>query len=318
MNAPADPIAAQRLTLRAPAPFELRVVAFGHGWIDLPPYRWDDARNAIVTVLDVGTASAPLPADVVVTAPRGQVVRAELRAARSLSARHVARAERTLHSMLRLEQDLAPFYAQCTAYPRLRWACVRGAGRLLRGATVFEDLLKLLFTTNCSWAATKKMTERTVALLGTPAPSGGRAFPSAAQCAEANASFWRGEVRAGYRDTACAGLAESFASGKLSEAWFTDPDVPTEELRRRLLTIRGFGPYAAGQALRLLGHYDDLALDAWCRARFAELAGKKKPPSDKTIARGYRGFGRYAGLALWLDLTRAWHEPAGDRSPLLA
>ena len=43
-----------------------------------------------------------------------------------------------------------------------------------------------------------------------------------------------------------------------------------DELWRRLLALHGFGPYAAGQAMRLCGHYDRLALDSWCRARLAE------------------------------------------------
>ncbi len=306
------------LTLRVSAPFELRLVAFGHGWIDLPPFRWDAARNALATVLDLGTSVGAVPVDIEISTRRDDLLHVDLVAATTLSPAQRKRAERALHTMLRLDQDLAPFYALCAEHPRLRWAMVRGGGRLLRGASVFEDLLKLLFTTNCSWSATKKMTERTVEALGERAPSGRPAFPSPAKCADAATSFWRQEVRVGYRDTACAALAEAFASGTLTEAWFTDPEVPTDELRRRLLTLRGVGPYAAGQALRLLGHYQDLALDSWCRARLAELRGKKKPPSDKAVAREYRAFGTFAGLALWLDLTRAWHDKDGDRAPLQA
>ena len=191
----------------------------------------------------------------------------------------------------------------------------RGGGRLLRSADVFEDLLKLLFTTNCSWAATTAMTRHLVAALGAEAPDGSRAFPTAAECVQ-NERFYRDVVRCGYRATAAQRLAERFASGELTEWHFVDPELPTATLRERITALHGFGPYAAGQAMRLFGRYDDLALDSWCRATMAWLLQKRTPPSDATIARRYRAFGPWAGLALWCELTAPWHGegPAKDRA----
>ena len=84
------------------------------------------------------------------------------------------------------------------------------------------------------------------------------------------------------------------------------------------MQLRGFGPYAAGQALRLLGRYDDLALDSWCRARLAQRSTRGVAPSDATIERRYARFGRYKGLALWMDLTASWHdEGEAGRASLL-
>ncbi len=306
------------IELAAPTPFELRLVAFGHGWIDLPPFTWRDQPASLHTVLDLGTASAARPVDVAIERTTESALRLTLRSTTKLGANHRARVAASVHRMLRLDQDLTPFWRRCATEPSLRWAGERGAGRLLRGSSVFEDLLKLLFTTNCSWAATRKMSERLVAALGAPAPSGARAFPAAARCAAQSAQFWRDEVRVGYRATACQQLAEAFASGALSETQFNDPALDTAELRRHLLALRGFGPYAAGQALRLLGHYDDLALDSWCRARLAELRGKRRPPSDRSVAREYARYGEWAGLALWLHLTAAWHVAGAGKPAALA
>lgn len=178
----------------------------------------------------------------------------------------------------------------------------------MRSATVFEDLMKLLFTTNCTWAATQRMCRRLVDGLGEPAPSGARAFPDAERCASAGDRFFRDEVRAGYRARHAVGLATAFAEGRLTEADFDDPGLGTRELRGRLLALPGFGPYAAGQALRLLGRYEDLALDSWCRAKLAELEGRRRPPSDREIERRYARFGDYRGLVLWMDLTADWHR----------
>ncbi|MSR47198.1 MAG: hypothetical protein EXS13_09050 [Planctomycetes bacterium] len=83
--------------------------------------------------------------------------------------------------------------------------------------------------------------------------------------------------------------------------------MPTPALRERLLSLEGFGPYAAGLALRLLGRHDDLALDSWCRARLATMTERKPPPSDRAVARRYARYGDDRGLVLWLELTADWH-----------
>src|SRR6266545_2400997 len=78
--------------------------------------------------------------------------------------------------------DLAPFRERAAALereraagrkdlPDLRWALARGAGRLLRSPTVFEDAVKTLCTTNCSWALTRLMVERLCARDAGAAPA---------------------------------------------------------------------------------------------------------------------------------------------------
>jgi N-glycosylase/DNA lyase len=69
----------------------------------------------------------------------------------------------------------------------------------------------------------------------------------------------------------------------------------------------GFGPYVVENLGRLLGRFDGLGLDSWCRAKFVKLFGKPRGDLDKAIAKKYAGFGEWRGLALWLDLTRDWH-----------
>lgn len=298
--------AVHHLQIATVAPFELDLVLRGHGWVSLPPHRFDDDgdtpwRVPLRLPVRGGERSA-----LATVRQRGRTLRVELCGERRLGAAALAAAEQQLAHMLRLHDDLRPFWAICRDHADLAWVARRGAGRLLRSATVFEDLLKLLFTTNCSWAATTAMTRNLVQAIGPPAPDGERAFPSARDC-DRGAAFYREVVRAGYRARACAELAARFASGELTDAQFLAAGLSTADLRRRLLSLHGFGPYAAGQALRLLGRYDDLALDSWCRATMAERLGRARPPSDAAIARRYRPFGPFAGLALWCDLTAPWH-----------
>lgn len=287
--------------LPAPQPFELRLALFGHGWVALAPHAWDEAAATFRTVLRLDERAI----DAELSQAEPARLRLRLAAAAPLTAADGRRAAERIAHMLRLHDDLSAFHAVCAREPRFAWAARRGAGRLLRSASVFEDLMKLLFTTNTTWAGTEAMTRNLVAALGSPAPSGARAFPSPAQCVRP-AAFWRDTVRTGYRAEAAVQLAEAFAEGRLTDAWFLE--APTaDELWRRITSLRGFGPYAAGQAMRLLGHYEALALDSWCRAELAKRAGRKRAPSDASIERRYAGFAPFQGLALWLDLTARWH-----------
>lgn len=291
--------------LEVPTPFDLTLCLHGHGWVALAPHAFDEATATLRTVLRLGEHAV----DATLTQADAATLRLQLVGAGPLTAADGRTAVTQIRHMLRLDDDLSAFHAMCREEPRLRWAARRAAGRLLRSATVFEDLMKLLFTTNTSWAATEAMTRNLVAAAGSAAPSGARAFPTPRQCVR-DVAFYRDVVRVGYRAEAALHLATAFADGTLDDATFLAPQS-AETLWQRLLALRGFGPYAAGQALRLLGHYDKLALDSWCRARLAELAGRSRPPADRTVERRYAKWAPFQGLALWLDLTAEWHGEGG-------
>ncbi len=284
------------------AGFDLRLVLFSHGWIDLAPLEWDERSLRFTVPLVVGRQAVDMR---VTQTEKGISVSVEAHS--PLSTEQLRELRPVVPRMLRLDEDLSEFWRLCSKAAPLRWVARRGAGRILRCPSVFEDLLKLLFTTNCSWSATKLMTSRLVEALGPVSPSGRRAFPTPATCAAETQDFYRSVVRAGYRAPHCVQLSGLFAEGVIDEAWFSDPSLSVDEVRSRLLDLPGIGPYAAGQALRTLGFYKDLALDSWCRSKLARRAGKSQPPSDRSIARKYAGFDPYDGLALWMDLTADWH-----------
>jgi N-glycosylase/DNA lyase len=291
--------------LRLRFPYDLRRTLFGHGWIDLAPHAWDDAAARFTTACAVDGHGVDV--DVV---QRGDALHV-----RGVAAEPLARDARKhlvlgLRRVLRTDVDLSEFWDLCRGHEHLRWVPRLCAGHLMQSPTLFEDLLRLLLTTNCSWAATRLMCQRLCDGLGEATPSGRRAFPGPGACADAGERFFRDVVRAGYRASSCAKLARGFADGTWSEAWFADPELPVDERRRRLLALPGFGPYAVGHALRGLGCHADLALDSWCRARLATLWGRRRPPTDGAVARRYARFGAYRGLALWMDLTAEWHRGA--------
>ena len=126
--------------------------------------------------------------------------------------------------------------------------------------------------------------------------------------------FYVNEVRAGYRAAYLKELADRVASGTLKvEDWLASL-LPTAELIKEMKTVKGVGPYAAENLLKLLGRYDGLALDSWVRGKFARTRNGARKTSDKKIERYYSRFGEWRGLALWCDMTRDWLED--EQAPL--
>src|SRR5919109_1555746 len=231
----------------------------------------------------------------------------ELRAGRS-GTRIAEALTRTVRHMLRLDEDLSAFYEICRDDPQLSW-CVNGAGRMLRAPTVFEDVVKTICTTNTAWAGTRRMAAALVEHLGQEAPGGGHAFPTPEAMAGAGEDFYRDVARAGYRGADLRQLATDVVEGRTDLEALADPELPDTEVAERLLALPGVGPYAAAHVmLTSLGHHGRLVLDAWSRPTYAKLSGARRALKDATIERRFKRYGRWAGLAFWLYVTRDWVE----------
>jgi 3-methyladenine DNA glycosylase/8-oxoguanine DNA glycosylase len=291
------------IKIKTPPDFNFRRTAASHGWSELPPFKIDDKWSKLTRVLDVGASRKPV--NVEITGANG-ALRVSVDGTPSAGA--VEKIRRDVRHMLRLDDPLGVFYAEMAKEPAFAWVAASGAGRLLRAPTVFEDLVKTICTTNCSWSLTKTMVARLVENLGRPARGGWRSFPDAAALAEAPLSFFREEMRAGYRAPFFKELADRVASGELDvEGWLTS-ELPTSELKRAMKQVKGVGDYAAENLLKLVGRYDVLALDSWVRATYARLHNQGRAAADKKIARHYARFREWRGLALWCDMTKDWIE----------
>jgi 3-methyladenine DNA glycosylase/8-oxoguanine DNA glycosylase len=252
------------------------------------------------------------PRTVRVTDGRPGIAAVEV-AGRQLTAAQLERVREAVAHVLRLDEDLSSFYERASADPDLAWAAA-GAGRLIRSPTVFEEVVKTICTTNCTWAATERMVGALVEHLGEPAPGAprrgpyGRAFPAPEAMAAADERFYRDVARAGYRGAYLRSLAASVASGEVDveELGTAGRDeLPDDEVADRLLALPGVGPYAAAHIMMMLGRYSRLILDSWTRPKYARLNGRRSV-KDSTIERRFRRYGPYAGLAFWLYLTRDW------------
>ena len=246
------------------------------------------------TTLTIGTAGDP--------APDGG-------AAVAVAVRHI----------LRLDQDLTPFYAKAAADPDLAWTTA-GAGRMMRCQTVFEDVVKTICTTNCTWAGTVRMVEGIVRHLGELAPGAPedalpyRAFPTPAAMAEADPRLYKDLARCGYRGAYLQSLARKVVDGEIDlEAMgtATPEELPDDELAKRLVALPGIGPYAAAHIMTMLGRFSRLVLDSWTRPTYAQLVGRDAVP-DAEIRERFAGFGEHAGLAFWMFITRGWIDVVAD------
>jgi N-glycosylase/DNA lyase len=289
------------LFIEAPPGFDFPRTLRSHGWYDLAPFEPVDERT-LARVLDAGGAE---PVTVFITGGREGL---RVSAAARLGARARARVERDVRHVFRLDDRLEEFYALVGGDPDFGWVARDGAGRLLRSPTVYEDLVKSVLTTNCSWSLTKKMAAGLVGNLGREGRDGRRAFPTAEVMAARPAKYYREVVRAGYRSEYLREMAVRVASGEIDpESWLRS-ELPTAELKREMKRLKGVGDYAAENLLKLIGRYDVLALDSWVRGKFRRVRGRGRACDDREIARFYSRFGEWRGLALWCDMTRDWFE----------
>ena len=272
-----------KLTGPGGEPVDFRRTLASHGVAVLPPNRVDEEAWTLERKLPRGTLRAA-------EGPPGHV------------SFEPSAAEPTLRRMLNLDEDLSGFYAVAAEDPLLAWV-TRGAGRMLRNPTVYEDVVKTICTTNCAWSATVRMVTALVDDLG------GGAFPTPGAMAEAGEDFYRDVVRAGYRGAYLRSLAADVAEGRIDLEALLDPELPDEEVALRLLALPGVGPYAAAHVMMLIGRYSRLILDSWTRPKYA-LVNRGRKASDRTIERRFRRYGPYAGLAFWLYLTRDWVDDA--------
>ncbi len=291
-------------TIATSANFDLETAALGHGWYDLAPFAWDADEKTLSYVFRSENGR---------NVSAGRISQNGRRLTVELDRSSVGRekAERDVGHILRLGDELSSFYQIAGKVTGTEWVARRGAGRLLRSASVFEDMVKTLCTTNCSWSLTRKMVENLVEKLGDPAGRGLNAFPTAAAMASVDEAFYRNEIKAGYRSPFFVELAGRVARGEIEPESFLTSDLPTPDLKKQIKNIKGFGDYAADNLLKLLGRNDGLALDSWLRSRFYQKHNKGKVCPDKKIIKHYAKFKEWQGLMIWCDMTEDWFKQGG-------
>ena len=217
----------------------------------------------------------------------------------------------TVTWMLGLDQDLSTFYLLAGQEPKLQSMVTGAKGRVLRSPTLFEDVARTILTTNTLWAATKRMGINLVEQFGQPLEGevGGdfmsvlhplqRAFPTPQRLAATDEITLRGQTRLGYRAPYILELAQNTASGALDLEALKHSDLPTPELRKRLLAIKGIGGYAVAVLLVILGRYDSIPVDSWALKSVSNEWYEGQPVGKTEVEAAFERWGEWRGLAYW-------------------
>ena len=289
------------IQLQVPRDFDFWSTVWSSGWCGLAPFSFDEERRTLSRVHGLTSGKT---VEMTMMARRGRVLALEVGSREELRKADVEEIEGVVRTSLRLDEDLSSFFELLEGYPDFAWVREMGAGRSIRSPTVFEDVVKTICSTNCSWALTKAVSGRLCRILGEPYSEDLCTFPTPHRMASTTEEFMRKEVKAGYRSPYIIEFARKLAAGELDvEAWRTS-SLDSASLKREIMRVRGVGDYAADHILKLLGRYDFLALDSWLRRRFSQIHGNGETTSDREIEEYYAPFGRWKGLVLWLDMVK--------------
>lgn len=275
-----------------------------HGWCSLLPFSIDKEQRSINRLLTLDDNSL---AYCRIKCGSNSSLNIQVSYPGKLSTSQCSDIKHQIASCLRLTEDYSKFYREVKRYPRYRWIGKIKAGRMLRAPSVFEDIVKMICTTNCSWSLTEIMIENLVGELGRTFNNSQKSFPSPEILAGITEQFLRKTVRAGYRSPFLLEFAENAANGKFYVESWRSSELSTDVLFKNLRSIKGVGDYSAANILKLLGRYDYLGLDSWVRSKYYKLYHSGRKVTDRTIELKYKLYGKWRGLFFWMEMTKDWY-----------
>ena len=283
---------ANSLELRAAPPFDLTQVVRSHGWSALAPFRWDEPSKTLSTACELESRAVTI--SVRETDPHTVVARWTGLAAESSVTGVVDR-------MFGLSEDLSAFQRKCRRRKGFRHVATHGLGRLLRSPTLWEDAVKVLCTTNINWTGTRAMTQRLVDEFGSEAGGDVRCFPGPTTIAEAGAQALAERAKLGYRAPHLAEFASSVANKRVDLRKWDDLRADSNEVRREILAVKGFGEYATATIMALTGRYDRVPIDTAYMDFVTHRYFGGDRPSRKAAEAVYESWGKWKHLAYWFE-----------------
>jgi 3-methyladenine DNA glycosylase/8-oxoguanine DNA glycosylase len=284
-----------RMDLRAPTPFIFETTVRSHGWYQLAPNDWDDEAQVLTRPESLASGRTVLLR--ISALPQG--IRASL--SERLDAQELTDLRMRLAWMFALDADFSAFYDRADHEPRLQHCRAQARGRFLRSTTLFEDIVKMIFTTNIQWSGTRRLARALVDRFGAPVVVGGvehKAFPSVQTIARARESTLRG-LGLGYRAPYVLKLARGIADGTIDLDQLLKRSTPTTNMRKHLISMPGIGPYAAAALLALLGKYDYIPVDTEAVSVVGQHFYGGAKVGEKEINAVFKRWGEHRALAYW-------------------
>lgn len=279
-----------RLTLKTPKHFELAITVTSYGYGRLAPNHWNADAATLMTWLADDEQN---PFAVTIRQDTDQLT---LHTDRKLNPNERRRVRACVSRMLRLDEKLE------TWFKLHRHARRRNFGRLIRSATLFEDMVKTITSCNVAWPNTVTMNAKLCEHIGRGY------FPTAEQLAACEVDHLKSTCRVGYRAERIIRLAQDVTAGTLNLTELENPETSSDKLYESLKSIYGIGPYAASNILQHLGRYERVPIDSECYRHFLDTRFKDDvPPKSNArlnamIRDTYNEFSPYAFLAYWYEL----------------
>jgi 3-methyladenine DNA glycosylase/8-oxoguanine DNA glycosylase len=145
------------------------------------------------------------------------------------------------------------------------------------------------------------MVRALVDLFGEPLPTdpSRRAFPTPQRLAAAEPEELRQKAKLGYRAPYVLELAQRVSTGDLDLEALKTADLPTPELRKQLLSVKGVGAYAAANLLMLLGRTDFIPIDSYALKVVSNEFHGGEPVGPADVEAAFASWGEWKGLAFW-------------------
>src|SRR5262249_15893106 len=133
-------------SIPTPPGFNFTSTVESHGWYLLAPFRWSRSEKTLRRVEILGGK----PREIAIAFADGAI---------RVTAEDTPELRAKITRMFQLHLDMADFIAVARGSSDHAWVEAAGFGRLLCGSTPFEDVVKIITTTNTTWRQTMRMVE---------------------------------------------------------------------------------------------------------------------------------------------------------------
>lgn len=295
------------MKVAVPPNFSFESTVVSHGWYLLAPFDWSRGKRILGRPELVGSKAL----DLEITSDGESLLITGLPA--KVSSRDEGALRARLARIFQLDVDTTEFHAMAAMSATHSWVVEERFGRLLCGSTLFEDVVKIIATTNTTWRQTMRMVELLVEKTGKRTKRGAAAFPQPEDIVRFTVDELKNDCRMGYRAAYVHGLAAGIVDGSIDLDAIADPSQPTEELFKSYRALPGIGPYGAAHLLAMDGRHDFIAVDSEFRRHVRERYHNGRAVSDRTMLRRYARWGRWKYLGYWSEL---WDSVADRLQPL--
>ncbi len=301
--------------LKVPPGFSLKATVLSHGWHECAPMNWSEGGRCFQTIESSGDRTRRV--SVVENGHSRREPQLSVRVdGGDIDDEVLQRTRHRLRVTLGLDRDLSEFYELCVLHPRLKAIPRIGGGRLIRSASMTENIIKALCATNVNWTQAVKMINR-IAQLGPHVPHFRNltAWPGPREILRAGERYLNEVCRLGYRTGSILAFCRAVDDGRFEpeslDVMASDSAVSSDDLLTLLRSIHGIGPSSGHYLLGFLGRHDRLSIDSATVAHVAQLHTKGRRPTNKQIERIYAPYGRWKNLVYWCENWLTWATASG-------